>query len=140
MAEGVIDQAPRFAFAADDAHFVGRPDFALGWIVADAEARSHADIMEAIRSGAFYSSCGPEIHEWTLTETEMVFRCSEVETITLSAAGPRGCVFGDPEGGTLDSARVNLADLGDRENWPFLRFSCCDTKGRWAWTNPLRRF
>lgn len=122
-----------WGLAVDDAHLTEYwPDFALGWIVVFADQKTPDAIGAAIRRGEFYSSCGPEIHEWSLDGETITFRCSPVATITANYQTSSGRVFRDPAGGPITQATFPL----DR-NQPFLRMSCRDEQGRWAWTNPL---
>ena len=121
-----------WGLAVDDAHFGPRPDFGLGWIVVLADEKTPAAVSQAIRSGCFYSSCGPEIHEWSLDGDEMTLRCSPVRTITMNSVGPYGHVFRAEDGDTITEATCQV----DR-SLPYYRMSCCDREGRWAWTNPV---
>ena len=123
--------------AVDDCHFSTWPDFALGWIVVCVEDRTTASIADAIRTGKFYSSCGPTIEEWSLEGTRITFRCSAVQTIACNSTTFFGHVIRAPAGETLTECVVDLSEgwVSDR---PWLRFSCCDRDGRWAWTNPIR--
>ena len=118
--------------ALDDAHFSAWPDFALAWIVVLADEQTPQAVGAAIRAGQFYSSCGPEIHEWTLDGDHMYFQCSAVNTITANYDGPYGAVFRGENGAPITEAHFEI----DRSR-PFLRMSCCDAAGRWAWTNPV---
>jgi len=121
-----------WGLAVDDAHFSAWPDFALGWIVILADEKTPAAVSQGIRSGRFYSSCGPEIHEWSLDGDEMTLQCSPVRTITMNSVGPYGQVFRAEEDGTLTEATFQI----DR-SLPYYRMSCCDREGRRAWTNPV---
>jgi len=121
-----------WGFAVDDAHFSAWPDFALGWIVVLADEKTPASISSAIREGSFYSSCGPEIRQWTLDGRTVRFRSSPVKTITANYDGPYGAVFRGEGDAPVSEAHFEI----DRSR-PFLRMSCCDERGRWAWTNPV---
>ena len=48
-------------YAADDAHFNGRPDHFGGWVMVRAEALTPEALLEALKDGQFYSSQGPTI-------------------------------------------------------------------------------
>ena len=130
-----------YGLAVDDTHDNNdRPsDFAQGWIVISADENTPQTIDNAMRNGYFYSSCGPEIHEWSLEENIMTFRCSEVRDIALSADGPRGQMFRDPNGQALVETQMDISWLlEDTDDTRYFRVSCRDKNGRWAWTNPIR--
>ena len=78
--------------AVDDTHFGEWPDFGSGWIVVSAKDGTPPSIVEGLRTGAFYSSCGPEIKEWSIQGSRIRFRCSPVEKIVYSGVGPWGRV------------------------------------------------
>jgi hypothetical protein len=125
-----------WGIALDDAHLTDWwPDFALGWIVVLADSKSPDAIKNAIRNGNFYSSCGPTIEHWTRQGTTVTFQCSPAKTISWNSIGPYGGVFRGKDGETLTQATLDLSEL--QEGLPFVRFSCCDEQGRWAWTNPI---
>ena len=131
--DGLLEAGSRvWGLAVDDAHFGAWPDFGLGWVVVDAEAKEPEHIAAAIRAGRFYASCGPEIYEWSCSGDTMVFRCSPVSCITVNYDGPYGQVFRCPAGETLTEAVFEIDPAR-----PFLRVSCRDADGRWAWTNPV---
>ena len=122
--------------AVDDCHFSVWPDFALAWIVVSVNENSPAAISNAIRNGHFYSSCGPTIDQWRLHDDKITFRCSPVKAIVWNSVGSRGKVFTDPSGGLITKATLDLKTDIRPEN-PYIRFSCRDADGHWAWTNPF---
>ncbi len=125
-----------YGLAVDDCHFNTWPDFTLCWIVVCVDDRSPAAIGDAIRTGKFYSSCGPSIEEWSLRGNRITLRCSKVKTIACNGITCSGRVIHAPSGETLTGFSFDLS-----ERWvsdlPWLRLSCCDPDGRWAWTNPI---
>ena len=122
--------------AVDDTHFSEWPDFGLGWIVVSAKDRTPPSIVEGLRTGVFYSSCGPEIKEWSIQGSRIRFRCSPVEKIVYSGVGPWGRVVRMTGEGLLTELTLDF-ELDCRPEMTFIRFSCCDTDGCWAWTNPV---
>ena len=129
-----------YGLAVDDLHAdPGRPsDFAIGWTVVAVNENTPQAIADAIRAGSFYSSCGPEIHEWSIQGDQMQLRCSEVRTIAFNGAGPHGRMFRSPDGGMITDAQLPLDwFFQGTDSDRFLRASCCDANGRWAWTNPV---
>jgi len=128
-----------FGLAVDDCHFSPWPDFALAWVVVCAAEKTSKAIQSALRAGSFYSSCGPTIEEWSRNGNTIKFRCSPVKIIVWNSITSYGHVFRDPSGGLISEVTLDLKD-DLKERWlpdiPFVRFSCCDADGHWAWTNP----
>ena len=127
-----------YGLAVDDCHLNDWPDFALAWIVVCVEEKTPVAIQDAIRTGQFYSSCGPTIEPWTRSGATLTLRCSPVKMIVCNGVGPYGPALHSHGHGELIEMTLNV-----REHWPndspYVRFSCCDDQGRWAWTNPLWR-
>ena len=139
--EQALDTGMRvLGLAVDDLHCAPtRPtDFALGWIVVSVNEKTREAIVNAIRAGNFYSSCGPTIHEWSIQGDQMTLRCSEARTIAFNSNSTSGRVTRDPDGGVVTESKISLdwflAETGQNR---YLRASCCDHQGRWAWTNPI---
>ena len=51
-----------FALATDDSHHPGY-DSGFAWTMVRAAEKSQEAVLEALRTGAFYGSTGPAIHE-----------------------------------------------------------------------------
>src|SRR3954447_14110395 len=59
--DDVLDhRRPFYGIAVDDSHVSGF-DTSLGWVWARCRERSAEAVLEALRTGAFYSSSGPEV-------------------------------------------------------------------------------
>jgi hypothetical protein len=121
--------------AVDDAHCPpGKPDIGGGWIVVKAPELSADALLDAIRSGLFYASQGPEIADWQITATEMHVHCSPVERIQVHGPNGYGRVEIASPGETLSHATFAM-----RERPAYLRVTCIDRHGKRAWTNPVFR-
>jgi hypothetical protein len=103
-------------------------------------------VLDALRTGAFYGSTGPELEAVELTDDAITVRCSSAASVTLFAGRHRG-------------ARVNAGRLGYPHNAQVLerdhaglitacrlerpwdasygRIEVADPSGSRAWTNPL---
>ena len=127
-----------YGLAVDDCHLNDWPDFALAWIVVCAEEKTPTAINDAIRTGRFYSSCGPTIEQWVLGGDTITFRCSPAKMIVCNGVGPYGHALHSNGNGGLTQMTLNLKEQWPGES-PYVRFSCCDDQGRWAWTNPFWR-
>jgi hypothetical protein len=134
-----------FALATDDAHHPGF-DSGFAWTMVRAAERSQAAVLDALRSGRFYGSTGPEIHHVEQDDMTVVVRCSPAQSVTLVSSRHRGARanagrLGYPNASTIlerDSAGlITACKLEKPPLAPFGRIEVCDLQGRKAWTNPL---
>jgi len=120
------------AFASDDAHLnVAEPVFDGGWIIVNAPSLDGENILQAIRLGNFYSSCGPEIHSISYEGKKVRVKTSPVRFIRLvgrNGSGLRNGSFSD---------LVEEAVFDIPEEWPYAYIELEDEYGRKAWTNTL---
>jgi hypothetical protein len=134
-----------FALATDDSHNPGY-DSGFAWTMVRAADRTQEAVLDALRTGAFYGSTGPELEAVELTDDAITVRCSSAASVTLFAGRHRG-------------ARVNAGRLGYPHNAQVLerdhaglitacrlerpwdasygRIEVADPSGSRAWTNPL---
>lgn len=119
-----------FATACDDVHT--DCDLFGGWICAKAAEHSPEALMAALFSGAFYSSCGPEIFDFGTDNNEVYLSCSDCREIHFVTYPPRGESFFTENGEPLTEKRHKLSG---RE--AYVRAVCVDSNGRSAWTNPI---
>jgi len=139
----LLDKAgPTFGIAADDAHGTDRDVF-QGWIMLKARELTVAAFLEALRTGAFYSTMGPEILDLDLVETaggtkdprpgrKVVVRCSPAQSITFAAQRSRGRRVLPAPGRLLTEAEYSLSG-GER----YVRVEITAPDGKKAWSNPL---
>jgi len=134
-----------FALATDDSHHPGY-DSGFAWTTVRAAERSQEAVLEALRTGCFYGSTGPEIHHVEHDANAVTVRCSPAQSVTLVSSRHRGARanagrLGYPNGSTIlerDSAGlVTACRLEKPPLAPFGRIEVCDPAGRKAWTNPL---
>jgi hypothetical protein len=134
-----------FALATDDSHHPGY-DSGFAWTMVRAAERSQAAVLDALSSGRFYGSTGPEIHHVELDDNTVVVRCSPAQSVTLVSSRHRGARanagrLGYPNASTIlerDSAGlITACRLEKPPLAPFGRIEVCDPQGRKAWTNPL---
>jgi predicted metal-dependent phosphoesterase TrpH len=141
------------ALATDDHHLPGFNAF-HAWTMVKARERSVGAVLEALREGAFYSSCGPAILNITSEDGHLVVESSPVQSIaavgqppygTRVNAGPHGlAVWGERRMGQA-GIREGVVE-GDLLTWaafpPFpglryIRIEVIDALGRYAWSNPI---
>lgn len=133
-----------FALATDDSHHPGF-DSDLGWTWVRAQ-RSVVSVLQALRTGAFYASSGPRIHELEVADGSVRIACSPAASVILLAGVSGGAAvhagrLGYRDGGrilrTNDDGLVTEARLAFPETSPFARIEVTDARARRAWSNPL---
>ena len=122
---------PVFGIAADDSHGTDHDCF-HGWIMVKAEALTIDGIMQALRTGAFYSTLGPEIKDLTLNGKELTVKCSEAQSIVFKAQCSRGKRVLPAEGELLTEAAYSIP-----ESVKYVRVEITDETGKKAWSNPF---
>lgn len=121
-----------YGVATDDAHLLHH--LCKGWVMVNAE-KNIASIIDALKSGAFYSSCGPEIYDFYVDGEKVVIDCSPVSRVRLHCDKHPTWVMSDPDGNTTH------AEFKIKDNWAnsydYVRISLVDKDGKKAWTNPI---
>lgn len=115
-----------FGVATDDAHVDAH--YNLGWVMVRARKEPGA-VLDALRAGAFYSSCGPEIYDFYVDEGRAYICCSPCGSICfVYDRTPSYQAVGD-----------GLREAGDRlpPGITYVRGVCKDSRERRAWTNPI---
>ena len=118
-----------FAVATDDGHAMYQ--HCKGWVMVNSE-NNVKDILEALKNGAFYSSCGPVIKDFYVDDEgkahvetseceKIIFQCDKHPSKMITA-----------EGEPLVNAQVDL-----RDDYDYIRVTVVDKEGRKAWTNPI---
>ena len=134
-----------FGIAADDSHHPGF-DSDLAWTWVRAAERSQATVLEALRTGAFYSSTGPLIYEARAADGAVEVRCSPCRSVTLLAGKTEGSAVNAGRLGyrnaaeilaQTDDGAITHAQLERPLGAPYGRVEVVDPHGRKAWTNPL---
>lgn len=118
------------AFAADDVHYLDRPDRFGGWVWARADRLEPEALVTALKAGHYYASQGPLIHGVEVAGEQLAVACSPARAIFLGgdrAAGDRRI------GPLLTEAEFDLA----RFQGGYCRVTVVDAAGKRAWTNPI---
>jgi hypothetical protein len=132
VAEQLLAQGRRLSgYAADDAHFKDwMPDWRAAWVNVRAERLEPDLLVAALKSGQYYSSQGPEIHDLRVEGDILRVACSPARAIFLSGKGAR-------RGGTIadgvTEAELPLEPFRDG----YVRLTVLDARGKRAWTNPI---
>jgi hypothetical protein len=143
--DDVLDRRrPFLAIATDDSHHPGF-DSSFAWVWARCTDRSEQSVLDALRTGAFYSSAGPQLRALEVEDTAVVVRCSPARSVTVVGgrrvgsrvnAGRLGYSLRGEILETSDDGLIVAARL-DRPAAPYGRLELEDAQGRKAWTNPL---
>jgi len=114
--------------ATDDGHQMYQ--HCKGWVMVNSE-NNVASILEALKNGAFYSSCGPEIYDFYVEDGVAHIKCSPVKTIQFVHLRVPYKLTKASEGGFVTEASINV--------WrtEYIRAVVTDAEGRRAWTNPI---
>jgi len=121
------------ALAADDAHLrPEHPGWNGGWIVANAPECTRDAILDALRRGNFYASCGPQLFSLALNDDQLEIEMSPVRFVRLVGPGPRGVRWGSFGGPLIERLRVAVP-----RDWSYVYLEIEDAAGRRAWTQSL---
>ena len=125
------------AFATDDAHFKS-PDYFGGWVHVKAESLGPEVLLEALKKGHYYSSQGPQIHDISVSGSEININCSPVDNIAVLCGNSRTLVRNAK---SITEATFDLKKL--ESGWlltklsPWFRVVCIDHAGKKAWSSPI---
>ena len=119
--------------SCDDAHFEPQyPAWNGGWVMVQAAECTQSAVIEALRSGRFYSTQGPEIHSLQCNDGVLQAKTSPIQTAWLVGERDFGDhITTDPKGKLTEIRRVLP------ENYQYIRLEVEDAAGRRAWTNTL---
>ena len=122
-----------WGLAVDDTHW-HRPDAGGGWVMVQAESLSAQAIMKALEAGRFYSSSGPYIEDFVVTNKKAYARTSPARRIAFVCDNHHGhCCYGsDCESGSLVEGDYALPDTVT-----YVRLEVDDKDGKRAWSNPI---
>jgi hypothetical protein len=115
------------AIASDDCHDID--ECFGGWIVVKAANKDKDSIMNAIRRGAYYSSCGPEFMNLEFKNGEVHVECSNVKKISFISRAQSGAQFKAKEDEFLTSASMQTKRFNK-----FVRVQIEDQYGKKAWS------
>ncbi|WP_114286712.1 PHP domain-containing protein [Candidatus Halocynthiibacter alkanivorans] len=116
--------------ATDDAHF-NSPDYFGGWVKVKARENTPEALLAALKSGAYYSSTGPEIHDIRVTGNSIEVDCTPVVSILIQG---QGSPMASQRGETMTTGKISLDRLAGS---PWIRVSIIDRAGKRAWSNPI---
>lgn len=115
-----------YGVATDDGHAMD--EHCNGWVMVNAPRELNA-ILAALKDGAFYSSCGPEIYDFYVENGKAVVKCSPVTRIRFH--------YGFAPTRIRSGEALEQAEFTVPEFYKYIRVSVVDAQGRKAWTNPI---
>ena len=117
-----------YGVATDDGHQMSH--HFIGYVKVNAR-NTVPDILRALKSGAFYASCGPVIHDFYVDNGVAVLACSPAFYAGFRYGGlPSRLTFADKE-------PVTRAETKVPSFFSYIRGIVKDENGRMAWTNPI---
>jgi hypothetical protein len=134
------------AVAADDTHCGAKwedrtecdyYDHFMGWTWMRMAELTPEALVESLKTGAYYASCGPVIKDFRVEGDFVMLKCSPVERVNFLALshgyGCRRWAVGDE---LITELKVPLVEK-NMKDWPYIRCFVTDARGRKAWTNPV---
>jgi len=130
----MLDHFPNtFALASDDTHCDAVcPGWNGGWIVVNAAECTRPAIMEAIRCGNFYASCGPDFRSIKCEGNQITATTSPIQFARVVGPGWNSDRTGSFDGETFTEVTFEVP-----EDWGYAYLEIEDAQGKRAWTNPL---
>lgn len=115
--------------ASDDCHGNDN-NYGRGFVMVKSNSLSDHAILNAIDKGSFYSSQGPEIHDFYIDGGNAYIKCSPAAVITFITYEHRGFAFRYENPSTE-------ASMTFTPGIDYVRAEITDKQGRKAWTNPI---
>lgn len=127
-----------FGIAADDAHIVPRhPGWNGGWVMVQANALTAEAIVDSLKAGRFYATCGPSFHSIDFDGDTITCTTSPIQQARLVGAGYLGERIWREDGTVMESFSFKVSDNPRLASSAYLRVEIEDADHRRAWTNPL---
>jgi hypothetical protein len=115
-----------WGFAHDDSH-LAKEDVGLGWLMVAARERTVAEIMAALRQGAFYASTGVTIRSIRVQGRRVTVHAPDAgRIVALREVGRRIA--------QVDGTKLTVTMPADAT---YLRFECYGRGEARAWTQPI---
>jgi hypothetical protein len=132
------------AIAVDDTHHMR--DLFRGWTMICAKEKTPAAVMNALKSGSFYASQGPEFYKLSFENNVFSVECSPCEEIIVMSdcsCGRCGTVPGYKATDIKELKRAQImtsfeTEIPDNAGLTYIRCQIKDKEGRYAWSSPIR--
>jgi len=133
MLDLLLEHSHRYlACATDDAHFKpGRWDAPRAWVQVRSETLDPEALLAALKTGHYYSSTGPLIHDIQVIPGHRVYvRCSPAERVFATG---RNYEAAYAYGRGITETELDIEHFTS----PFVRVTVRDEHGQRAWSNPV---
>jgi len=120
------------AVAVDDLHNLEKAGKA--WVMIKAAQLTPQAIMDALRSGCFYSTTGPVIEDFRIENNTADLHCSAVKEIHFIGNRSWGKNIRSSSNQLLNSAHCPIPTGGSQQ---YLRVEIIDSNDKYAWTSPI---
>jgi predicted metal-dependent phosphoesterase TrpH len=132
------------AIAVDDTH--SARDLFRGWTMICAKEKTPAAVMEALKSGSFYASQGPDFHKISFENNIFSIECSPCEEVIVMSNGSFGRCGTVPGFEATTAEEINKTkemtsfetEIPSDAGLTYIRCQIKDKEGRYAWSNPIR--
>lgn len=122
--------------AVDDVH-EGR-DLFMGWTMIKAEELTVKAVMQALRTGCYYSTTGPVIEDFRIEDGKALVKCSPAAEVHFMVKRCYGRARYAEDGPPITSTHFTLPKEQDRRSaLGYVRAEIVDYKGNRAWSNPI---
>ena len=129
--DDMLDKGHRiWGVATDDGHQMYQ--HCKGWVMVNSENNVSA-ILDALKEGKFYSSCGPEIYDFYVDGDTAYIDCSEVEVVRLESDMHPTVLKKSADG--MTHAEISMKSWAGP--YSYVRMTIIDKNGKYAWTNPI---
>ncbi|MBO5372373.1 MAG: PHP domain-containing protein [Lachnospiraceae bacterium] len=123
------------AFASDDNHNGGvYPESFGGYIMVQADALTHENIVNSMLEGRYYSSNGAEITQWGIKGDKVYVACPKGRRINFIFGGSIGSSRTVAAENGIPLTYVECPILGQET---YVRIEVVDENEKCAWTNPV---
>lgn len=119
-----------YGLAVDDGHPIYQ--HCHGWVRVAAE-KNVDSVLQALKNGEFYASCGPEIYDFYLDDdNNAVIECSEAVRVRFITGNYPTQMINAEKGAPMTSVKapIRLSSL-------YVRAEVTDAEGKMAWSNPI---
>ncbi len=116
--------------ATDDVH--NTQNVGLAWTMIKAKKLTVEAVLDSLRTGSFYASCGPVIKDFKVENGVAKVECSKAAEIRFISNQWYSSRVEAKKGKSLKSAEWKLP-----KECKFIRVEVVDKKGKSAWTNPI---
>lgn len=130
-----------WGLAVDDTHY-SLSRFG-GWIMLKASSLDLPSVMKSLSLGHFYATQGPEFYDISVRNGVIAVKCGPVSNIYFIGANRRGrneafcrSYEENRDYESVDSVFTG-AEYKIRGTEQYIRVEIMDSKGKWAWSNPI---